>query len=184
MMRAMASTEQIDELFAKLEEERGALLETIAAIGEEQAEQRPPEGDGEAGWSVKEQLAHLAGMDCSYRAWIRRAVAEDRPDVSDGRTAAEPLAVPVERAHEASVAELVAQMDHERAATLDFARALNPEQYDRTAVQQTFGKLTVLQWLRSYYRHDRMHRAQILGEESEYQPRYAPGQQEPRQATT
>jgi hypothetical protein len=37
----------------------------------------------------------------------------------------------------------------------------------------------VLQWLRSYYRHDRMHRAQILGEESAYQPRYAPGQSEP-----
>ena len=71
MMRAMASREQIDELFEKLEEERSALLDTLSSVGEAEAEIRPPEAndesDGEAGWSVKDQLTHLAAMDRSYR---------------------------------------------------------------------------------------------------------------------
>jgi hypothetical protein len=46
-----------------------------------------------------------------------------------------------------------------------------------------FGTLTVLQWLRSYYRHDRMHQAQIAGRPSAYRPRYASGA-EPDQRRT
>jgi hypothetical protein len=33
-----------------------------------------------------------------------------------------------------------------------------------------FGTLTALQWLRSYYRHDRMHMDQMAGREPEYKP--------------
>lgn len=178
MMRDMAAPEQIAELFAKLEEERAALLAALAAVSEEEAAARPAEGDGEAGWSVKEQLTHLAGMDRTYRQWVIRALAEDRPDASDGRTPDVPLGIPHERAHEAGLGALVAQMDAERAETL--ARAIAPEQYERTAIVPAFGELTVMQWLRSYYRHDRMHRAQIRGEESDYRPRYAEGVGEPR----
>jgi len=188
MMRAMATTEQIEELFAKLAEERAALIEALATIGEAAAEVRPAEvagGSGadpansEAGWSVKEQLAHLAGMDRSYRQWVIRAIAEDRPDAADGRTPDVPLEIPHQRAHEASVADLVAQLSAERAATLDLARTIAPEQYERTAIVPAFGELTVMQWLRSYYRHDRMHRAQMRGEDSDYRPRFAEGRGEP-----
>ena len=180
MMRDMAAPEQIDELFAKLGEERSALLGALAAVSEEEAAVRPPEGDGEAGWSVKEQLTHLAGMDRTYRQWVIRALAEERPDTSDGRTPDEPLAIPHERAHEAGLEALVAQMTAERAETLALARTIAPEQYERTAIVPAFGELTVMQWLRSYYRHDRMHRAQIRGEQSDYRPRYAGGAGEPR----
>jgi hypothetical protein len=31
----------------------------------------------------------------------------------------------------------------------------------------------VLQWLRSFYRHDRQHCAQIQGRKSDYQPNFA-----------
>ena len=176
----MATQQQIDDLFAKLTRERDGLLAAVRDIDEAEASTGKPDADGEAGWSVKQQLAHLAQMDRSYRSWIRRAIAEDRPDVSDGRTAIEPLAHPMERAADATVDQLVQQMNEERAETLELARGFGPEQFDRTARQQTFGELSVLQWLRSYYRHDRMHHAQILGEESDYQPRYASGQREPR----
>jgi hypothetical protein len=53
--------------------------------------------------------------------------------------------------------------------------AMTPEQYDRTAQQRMFGRLTVLQWLRSYYRHDRMHRDQMAGRDPDYKPKYAGG---------
>ena len=175
----MATADQIADLLEKLETERSALLDALEGVSEEDAARQPAEGDGDAGWSVKQQLVHLASMDRSYREWVRRALAEDRPNVSDGRTPDRALEIPFEGANGAAVEALVGQMGVERAETLSLARSLAPEQFERTAVQQAFGELTVLQWLRSYYRHDRMHRAQIRGEESDYQPRYAPGQQEP-----
>ena len=175
----MATSEQIADLFEKLEIERSAMLATLEGISDERAGERPPEGEGEDGWSVKEQVVHLAAMDRSYRGWVRRAIAEDSPNVSDGQTPNIPLDTPFEQAHDAALASLVAQMQGEREETLELARAFTPEQFDRTASTQIFGELTVLQWLRSYYRHDRMHHSQMRGEVSDYQPNYAPGQQEP-----
>ena len=175
----MATDEQIAELFEKLEIERSAMLASLEGIPDEQAGERPPEGEGEDGWSVKEQVVHLAAMDRSYRSWVRRAIAEDSPNVSDGRTPNIPLDIPFEQAHDADLVSLVAQMQGEREETLELARTFTPDQFDRTARTDIFGELTVLQWLRSYYRHDRMHHAQMLGEVSDYQPQYAPGQQEP-----
>lgn len=176
----MATQAQIDELFAKMAEEREALLAALSEVDEEQAEVQPPEGEGEAGWSVKEQLTHLAGMDRTYRQWVIRALAEDRPDTSDGNTPDVPLDVPHDQAHLADLPELIVQMNAERAETLELARGIAPEQYERTALVPAFGELTVMQWLRSYYRHDRMHRAQIRGEQSGYVPNFAEGASEPR----
>ena len=176
----MATQAQIDDLFEKMQEERAALLAALADVDEEQAEVQPPEGEGEEGWSVKEQLTHLAGMDRSYRQWVIRALTEDRPDTSDGNTPNMPLDIPQEEAHSANIDALVAQMNAERAETVELARTINPEQYERTAVVPAFGELTVMQWLRSYYRHDRMHRAQIRGEESDYVPNFAGDASEPR----
>ena len=52
-----------------------------------------------------------------------------------------------------------------------------PEQFEHAASQPMFGRLTVMQWLRSYYRHDRMHRDQIGGREPEYKPKFAGGKE-------
>jgi len=49
--------------------------------------------------------------------------------------------------------------------------------FDRKASQRMFGELTVMQWLRSYYRHDRMHYDQVRGVEPEYKPRFAGGKE-------
>jgi hypothetical protein len=53
--------------------------------------------------------------------------------------------------------------------------SMSPELFDRRANNALFGSLTAMQWLRSYYRHDRMHVEQIRGEEPTYKPRFASG---------
>ena len=131
----MATQAQIDDLFEKLEKERATLLASLTEVGEDQAEVQPPEGEGEEGWSVKEQLTHLAGMDRSYRQWVIRALAEDRPDTSDGNTPNVPLDVPQDEAHSADLPTLIAQMNAERAETLELARGIDPEQYERTGAR-------------------------------------------------
>lgn len=176
----MATPEQITDLGAKLREERGALLAAARALSEDAAAHRPPDArDGEDGWSPKEQFAHMCEMETQYRAWVVRALREQNPDVGVG-TQPDPVAFRVERAHDASIAELIAEAERQRATTLALLDGLAVEAYDRPAHNAAFGELTVLQWLRSLYRHDRMHAAQIAGREPDYKPRFLTGEPDQR----
>jgi hypothetical protein len=171
----MADEQAVRELVEKITAEREKFIAQVEALDEEQADFAPADAQGEAQWSAKEQCAHLAEMETVYRAWVERALAEDNPDLARVRGA--PVAIPLEDAPERTVAELVAQLRAERVKTLGLIERLRPADYERTATQPMFGTLTVLQWLRSYYRHDRMHQDQIAGRASAYAPRYATGQE-------
>src|SRR3712207_8960318 len=117
-------------------------------------------------------------MERSYIAWVKAALKENGADVSGLR--GDPVDIPLERAPEHSVAELTGALEHERERTLAFIRSLRPEDFDRTARQPMFGELTVLQWLRSFYRHDRMHADQMAGRDPEYKPRFVGGREPDR----
>jgi hypothetical protein len=171
----MATQAQIDELLTKMEEERARFLAQAAALSDEEAGRRPEGQTGEAEWSPKEQLSHLWEMERSYIAWVKAALRESGTDVTSVR--GEPVAIPLERAREHSVPELITALENEREGTLTFIRSLSPEDFDRTARQPMFGELTVLQWLRSFYRHDRMHTDQIAGRDPEYKPRFLSGRE-------
>ena len=171
----MATEQQIRELVEKMAEERERFLDQARQLPDEAASRRPEGQTGEAEWSPKEQLAHLWGMERSYIAWVRRALEEDGADVTGVH--GEPIAIPIERAREHSVDELLAALVEERRQTNVFIASLTPEQFDRRASQPMFGSLTVLQWLRSFYRHDRMHGDQIAGRDPEYKPRFLSGKE-------
>jgi hypothetical protein len=171
----MADEQAVRELVAKMTEGREALLAQVEALSEEAAGRMPVDGVGEAQWSPKEQCVHLAEMETTYYAWVERALAEDNPDLSHVR--GRPVPIPLEDANDHTAGELVGQLRDLRAETLALIQRLRPEDYERKATQSMFGTLTVLQWLRSYYRHDRMHQAQIAGRQPDYQPRYASGEE-------
>ncbi len=177
----MAEQQAIRGLVEKMTEEREKLLAQIEALSEEQAAFEPADAEGEAQWSAKQQCAHLAEMETAYRAWVERALAEDNPDVSLVR--GEPVAIPLQDANEHRVGELAAQLRDQRAKTLALIERLRPEQFDRPATHRRFSTLSVLHWLRSYYRHDRMHQDQIAGRDPAYKPRFASGS-EPDQRRT
>ena len=171
----MADEAAVRELVEKMTNERDSLLGQIEALSEEAAERVPSDAQGEAQWSAKEQCAHLAEMETGYRAWVERALVAENPDVAGVR--GEPVAIPLEEANRHPLAALTAELRRQRERTLALVERLRPEDYDRTASQPMFGTLTVLQWLRSYYRHDRMHQAQIAGREPSYRPRFAGGRE-------
>ena len=169
----MASQAEVDELLAKLHEQREGFLARVAALAEEQAEYEPPDQDGEAGWSPKQQLSHLAEMEVSYRANAQRAVTgADAPAL--------PVRFPLQAAHTATVTQHIEALRDLRAETLAYIHSLPPESFDARVVTGTFPEMSVLQWLRSYYRHDRMHLAQIEGRSSDYQPRFVGGEPDQR----
>lgn len=170
----MATREQIDELVEKMTAERDRLLAQLQNISDEEATRQPVGKTGEEEWTVKEQLAHLWEMERSYIAWVRAALRENGADLTGVR--GEPVAIPVPEANKAAVPDLVQALVAEREGTLHFIKGLRQEDFDRTAKQPMFGELTVLQWLRSFYRHDRMHSDQIAGRDPEYKPRFVSGE--------
>jgi hypothetical protein len=169
----MATPEAIRELLDKMASHRDALLAQAEALSDKDAEGAPADAVGEAQWSAKQQLAHLAEMETSYRAWVEAALKEDGVDVS--RVRGDRPAIALTEAQDRTVAELVAQLREQRATTLTLIASIAPEQFERTASQPMFGTLTVMQWLRSYYRHDRMHMDQMAGREPEYKPKFVGG---------
>jgi hypothetical protein len=171
----MANPEAIRDLLDKMREQRDGLLAEAEALTPEQAELAPADGEGEAQWCPKEQLAHLAEMETAYRAWVQSALDADDPDVSQVR--GQPPRIRLDAARSHDVRALTQQLRDERAVTIRLIESMTPEQFERTASQPMFGRLTAMQWLRSYYRHDRMHRDQMAGREPEYKPRFVGGQE-------
>jgi hypothetical protein len=175
MMRSqeerMADQAAIEDLLAKMEHVRGHILAHLDALSEEEAA-RPPE-PGE--WSAKEQLSHMCEMESLYRAWVEKALKQDGANLNGTR--GEPVAIPLTEAREHSLADHVAELKRQRGQTLQLIARIAPEQYDHNAGNSIFGTLTVLQWLRSYYRHDRMHFDQMRGREPTYKPRFRGGQE-------
>lgn len=167
-----------DALLDKMAAERATLLDTARALSAADADRVPQDAEGEEQWTAKEQLAHLWEMERNYIAWCQAALAENGADVST--VAAEPVAIPIEDAPAHDLAELLDVLIDERANTVAFIETLSLDDFHRTATNQAFGELTIMQWLRSFYRHDRQHAAQLAGRRSDYQPNFASGK-EPNQ---
>jgi hypothetical protein len=165
----MAEAVQITELVEKMTEEREKLLDALASMSEEQASTPHKEGE----WNQKQQMAHLCEMETAYRAWVERALEEDGANV-DGLRGERP-AIRLEDANSHTLAEHLAEMRRQRDLTMAMINAMKPEEFDRRATNSIFGTLTAMQWLRSYYRHDRMHYDQVRGEEPTYKPRFKSG---------
>jgi hypothetical protein len=165
----MATQEQIEELIDKMSNERSRLLTALEAMSEQDLTVSPVEGE----WNTKQQMSHLCEMETAYRAWVERAVEEDGA-VVDG-VFGDPPAIRLERAADHSGAEHLAEMRRQRQETMRLIESLRPSDYDRTASNKPFGSLTVMQWLRSYYRHDRMHVDQLSGRDPTYKPKFVSG---------
>ena len=166
----MATREQVDELKQKMAEQRAELLTAARALSPEDALRVPKDAEGEEQWTALEQLAHLWEMERSYDAWVLRALHEDNPELAG--TLSIPVDIPIEAANGHRVADLVDALVRERTYTLGIIDAIRLGDFERTAISPMFGQLTVMQWLRSFYRHDRQHSAQIQGRISDYQPNF------------
>ncbi len=179
----MATAVEVIELVQKMHQMRGELFATVLNLSEEAAEVRRPELDGEDGWSVKDILAHLRMMDPSYRRFVLDALGHDASSISAHvreASVAPPAGAPhyLETSHGLSVLDLVRAMERERGITMELIAGLTLHQFELlSGSHPSFNELTVMQWLRSYYRHDRQHVAQIKGVPSDYAPRYASGKE-------
>lgn len=175
----MASRELVDELKRKMLEERTALIAAARSLSPAEALTVPENAEGEEQWTALEQLAHLSEMEWSYDAWVRAALRSDNPDLTG--ISGEDVEIPIQDANGQSVETMLRILEVERSYTNGMIDGLSLEAFDRTATSPAFGTLTVLQWLRSFYRHDRQHAAQIAGRQSDYKPNFKGNGREPNQ---
>lgn len=178
----MATREQVVELKEKMAEERATLIAAARGLSADDALRVPKDAEGEEQWTALEQLAHLWEMERNYDTWVRAALEQDGVDLAG--ISGSPVEIPIERANGRTVDEMLRALELERAYTLGLIDGIPLAYFDRTAVSPMFGRLTVLQWLRSFYRHDRQHGAQIEGRQSDYKPSFKgmePNQRKARQ---
>src|SRR5687768_3409656 len=100
----MATRDQVDELLAKMAEERNGLLTALRRLSPEDLLRVPKDAEGEEQWTALEQLGHLCEMERTYDAWVRRALREDDPDLST--TAWQSVAIPIEEANNHTAEDL------------------------------------------------------------------------------
>ena len=165
--------DDVEALISKMALERGKLIAAAEGLRGDDADQVPVDAVGEEQWTAKEQLAHLMEMERNYVAWCRAALVESGTHISGGYDM--PVEIAIEHAPKHTVRELLDELIGERERTNHFIRSLLLQQFSNTAITPGFGELTVMQYLRSFYRHDRQHTAQIEGRQSDYQPNFASG---------
>ena len=153
---------ELEELLEKMESQRGQLLGLVRQMTEEEAGHRP----SERAWSAKEQLLHLATFD---RQWLEWAVTvRDEPGAEVGPPPPNPEAYP--EAQTRSLGDILGELASARKDTVAAIEGLSAEELQRRGKHMLFGEMSVLQMLRSLYRHDRMHMDQIAGREPSFRP--------------
>jgi uncharacterized damage-inducible protein DinB len=153
---------ELEELLGKLESQRGQLVGQLRQMTDEEAGRRPSEGQ----WSAKEQVAHLTTYERLWLGWT--LAVRDEPGCQVGPTKANPEAYP--EAQTRSLDGLLQELASARKDTVAAVEGLTAEELQRKGRHLLFGEMTVLQMLRSLYRHDRMHMDQMAGQKPSYNP--------------
>ena len=153
---------ELEELLEKMESQRGQLLGLVRQMTEEEAGHRP----SERAWSAKEQLLHLATFDRRWLEWA--TTVRDEPGAEVGPPPPNPEAYP--EAQTRSLGDILGELASARKDTVAAIEGLSAEELQRRGKHMLFGEMSVLQMLRSLYRHDRMHMDQIAGREPSFRP--------------
>lgn len=158
--------EEREDLLAKLDSDREALLAEVRGLTEGEAARPPAPGS----WSPKQQLSHLARAERMYVACVRRVRAEQEPDLR--LHWAEQREEDPASANARALEDLLADVASAREGTRRMIAETGDEEFGRIGRNTPFGDLNIAQLLRSLYRHDRMHTDQIAGRQPAYQPQF------------
>ena len=158
------------DLVEKLQWNLDELVEVVRRRSDAQLREPPQPGE----WSALQQLEHQLVAEEIWVAMAMKAATEDEPDLTDlwnkYRHVEErnPFPPPGEPR---SVDELVAALEERHRQTLELIDSIPDESFQRIGRNTGWGDLTVLQMLRSVYRHYRMHIDQIEEREQTFTPR-------------
>jgi hypothetical protein len=135
----------------------GQLIATeLAALGDDWARWRPAPDE----WSANECVGHIIEADRrGFGGRIRRILAADGIAEHDWDQVGVAAA---RRDNERTVAEILAELEGQRAAGIALVEGLGSADLDRFAVHDVVGRLTVRDLVHEWVFHDRNHIRQML----------------------
>ena len=145
-----------EKLRQRLNDSRRELLAAVEELGPTQA--AAPTTN--AGWAVRDVLAHLAGAELGHQQVIRSLLAGASPDTSgfdlDAFNAAD-----VAARRDASLPELLDELAANRSATLAFLDSVGPDDWDRAGYHPGGFDTTVEGTFRIIAIHEKRHVKEI-----------------------
>lgn len=156
----------VEKLRANLDE----LVEVVRRRSDAQLREPPQPGE----WSALQQLEHQLVAEEIWVAMAVKAAFEDEPDLTElwnkYRNVEERNPFPPPR-DPRPLDELIEELRARQQQTLALIDSIPEEAFHRKGRNTGWGDLTVLQMLRSVYRHYRMHIDQIEEREQTFTPR-------------
>ncbi len=161
----MISIRDRRELVEKLAESRQALLQGTAALPAQRLTEPWKAGDR----SPMAMLLHIITTERMYRdQWGKRARDEEAPDLAQNSAVIQVIDPTFAEANRMTLDALMRNLREEREKTLAFVAETSDGEFDRVGRNSLFGDLTLLQYLKSLYRHDLMHVDEMAGREVRY----------------
>ena len=161
----MISSKDRRELVEKLAEARKALVNGAAALPPVRLTEAWKEGDR----SPLAMLLHVITTERMYRdQWGKRARDEETPDLAQNSAVTQVIDPSFAEANRMTVQALLRDLRDEREKTLAFIAETTDGELERVGRNSLFGDLTLIQYLKSLYRHDLMHVDEMAGQEVRY----------------
>ncbi len=149
-----AEVERPADLWAAAARTAGRLYRAIRGLTEADLAYRP-RADA---WSIREIILHLADTELVHGYRLRRALAEDSPELPTF----DPTAWAARAAYDRrEVRPAIAGFRALRLATLDLLRSVEPAAFERVGRHPRFGPLTVGQLFGHLVDHDLEHLRQL-----------------------
>jgi uncharacterized damage-inducible protein DinB len=148
---------ELESIASKLNEALSVLTRTLEGLTEEQAEQVKITSE----WSVRDEIAHLAGANRGMLGIAQRmAAGQDpqlRPDYDNDFYNARQVA----KRKEKSLVDLRRELDVVNAELMGFLDGLTREQLDLMGQHPIYGHVTLKELLVIIYSHETIHTREI-----------------------
>ncbi len=141
---------ELDALAARLNNERAALMQTLSALTEEQAERIILS----SGWSVKDTVAHLAGAERGMLRMMQRMASGENPRLSPEYNNDEYNRRQVAKRKEKSLEEIRSELHASRAELMMFMEGLAPEKLPLPGEHPLLGDTHVIDVLQVIGSHE------------------------------
>lgn len=147
----------LELIASKLGEARSVLLRALDSLTEEQATRVMVTPD----WSVKDEVAHLAGANRGMFGIAQRMARGEDPQVSPEYNNDIYNARQVAKRKEKSLADVRAELDATHAELMAFLQNLTQEQLDLSGQHPLYGELKLKELLVVIYSHETTHTKEI-----------------------
>ena len=148
---------ELEPIASKLSEARSVLVRTLDGLTEEQATQIlvTPE------WSIKDEVAHLAGAERGMFGIAQRMAKGEDPQLSPEYDNDIYNARQVAKRKERSLAEIRAELEATRAEFMAFLQNLTQEHLDLSGQHPLYAEVTLKELLVIIYSHETTHAREI-----------------------